>query len=81
MGHTDKIVTWKAWEHIEVLCGTHLETGGRRITLEEMGTLQRGHAKRSVEWMRTEMCRMLEPEGRTTEHSIMYGRRCALTLP
>lgn len=49
MGHTDKIVIWKAWEHIEVLCRTHLETGGRRMTLKEMGTKQRGHAKRSVE--------------------------------
>lgn len=49
MGHTDKIVMWKAWEDIEVLCRTHLETGGRRITLKEMGTKQRGHAKRSVE--------------------------------
>lgn len=45
---THKIVMWKAWEHIEVLRGTHLETGNRRIT-QEVGTEQTGYAKQRVE--------------------------------
>lgn len=48
MGRIDKTVMWKAWEHIEVLRGTRLETGSRKIT-QEMGIEPRGHAKRVIE--------------------------------